>query len=159
MYQISKIFRLRRLSAPQAPFFRLIELNFFGKNTKFVIFRTKNTRKGAKFRKFFACGAYRHRRHHYFSIIKTKFFYFLLNNLLISSPELLKKVMSVEKYDNYWNKWLFINFSLCLKMSDFWPQNLIFRLLFSDFYNFELETLYYSHRFCANTYEHRVYRV
>ena len=33
----------------------------------------------------------------------TKYFYFLLNNLLniffISSPELLKKVMSVEKYD------------------------------------------------------------
>ena len=31
-----------------------VKFSFFGKNTKFVIFRTKNTRKGAKFRKFFA---------------------------------------------------------------------------------------------------------
>ena len=49
---------------------------FFGKNTKFVIFCTKNTRKGAKFRKIFACGAYRHHRHHSFSIRRAKFFYF-----------------------------------------------------------------------------------
>ena len=36
----------------------------------------KNARKCIKFWKFFACGAYWHRRHHSFSIIKPKFFYF-----------------------------------------------------------------------------------
>ena len=56
MWQISIIFHLRRLSAPQASFFLIMNVNFFNflrKNTKFVIFRLKNLRKCVKFLKFF----------------------------------------------------------------------------------------------------------